>query len=219
MLTQWDAGGGNGDTGGRHEDNQRGEKHKCKKKPRPDRKETKPRKGSQKKFVRNRARDAKKTTTWCWLSCDAGLLHSLLGIVPLSQETKINTRQVLLCGVFGSVRDRFTPWYNKSLTACVSPLKPWRWSIFLCCAGSRAVNCEVQLSLNAPRLGESDFTEKARQNNFDNLEPHSLINTSIFIKYVPVQSSCFSRCCSSLPSSLLPPLPYLLNMYNTLLWT
>lgn len=47
----------------------------------------------------------------------------MLGIVPLSEETKINTWQVLLCSVFSSVRDRCTLWYNKSLTVGVSPLK------------------------------------------------------------------------------------------------
>lgn len=51
-ITQCDAGEGDRDTGGRHEDNQRGEKHKCREKPRPDRKETKPRNGSQKKIVK-----------------------------------------------------------------------------------------------------------------------------------------------------------------------
>lgn len=59
-LTQRDAGEGDGDTGGKHEDDQRGEKRKCREKPRPDGKGTKPRNGSRKKIVRNQARDAKK---------------------------------------------------------------------------------------------------------------------------------------------------------------
>lgn len=199
-ITQWDAGEGDRDTGGRHEDNQRGEKHKCGEKPRPERKETKPRNGSQKKIVRNQARDAKKEH-----GADSVVMRGRC--TACSALSHYQRRQRSIHGRFCSAEclaacmtDAHCGTINRSQCAFLL-LSLWRWSIFLCCAGSRAVNCEVQLSLNATRLVESDFTEKAHWNNVDNLEPCSLINTGIFIRYVYCSPTAF-------PDAVPPSLPY-----------